>query len=156
MYAYEIMVHKHEIDPDKSFVSVDIKFSNGHGNIEQVKTKFSCEENAYLYLEEHLCQYLRIKLVKYIQHAEILYHTGHMAFYKTIRRTEALWRCIELVQVIDAYNLVGLSTKIKRIEQDLKDILPSPKNTSYSTSCDNLKEISFYASFARKYLKQTA
>lgn len=147
---------KSEITPDNGFFKVVVTYTDAHGNTCEEKRSYLKQTEAALFAVKKQTEWLRDGLTRYINHADILYHTGRPDFYITTRRSNALMICKSYLQTIPYESYRGISMLILNLEQELRAILPSPGNKSFRSQTDKLEELVWTAARIRKQLKQIA
>lgn len=130
-------MHMFEVTTDvcekTGIVSFEMKWDTGNGKRED-RGSFSHALDCEKYITSSKRTYIYTVFCKYVVHARVLSETGHNDFYRTEAKLAALDRCLKYVDWLGDKKLEVMCKVILSLEEDLRKILPSPNNSSYSSS----------------------
>ncbi len=134
---------KFSVYPDGTGYSVDLIYTRiDHTVVEAKKAFFNFNKtSALMYAHKHFKLWLTEHLVKYVNHADILVHTGTSGFYCTPGKMNSLARLKDFTRVSEQESIRGLVLQILNLEQDLRNMLPSTKNNSFQSSHDRVEDM---------------
>lgn len=133
-----------ECCPTTGITSFEMHWDLGRGRKED-RGSFVDRRDAEKYVNSSKRSYMLVMYGNYVQHAQILFETGHHDFYRTVTKIEALEKCQKYNQWFQDKSLEAVCKVILAIQEDLRKILPSPNNTSFSSSESKLMDMVVFA-----------
>ena len=148
-----------EICKETGITSYELRFNIGHG--EKVdRGAFMQRLDADKYIVSSKRSYILLLFSRYVAHARILFDTGSNDFYRRTEKIEALDRCMKYNEWMADKSLEVIAKVILALNEDLRKILPSPSNSSYSSSESKIADMMVFCKEEMKNhpqnLKKTA
>ena len=122
-----------DICPKTGITSFDMRWDLGHGT-KTDRGSFVDRRDAEKYVLSSKRSYILIMFSKFVSHAMVLFETGHHDFYRKENKIASLDRCQKYNQWLSDKKLEEICKVILVLEEDLRRILPSPGNSSHSSS----------------------
>lgn len=132
---------RYEISGDRVSTVVELQVTTIKGSRIDERKVFMNPVDAQLYVQNHMHQYLVLKLRKYIMHAFNVGSHSQSPNYEQTERVMAMAVCLDFLRWIKHKNLHDIILWVKQNRVSLTRILPVATNTSYNTSKNNLNEI---------------
>ena len=126
-----------KVDQITGFTDLEVVFDIGTGEKSE-RRSYQKEDSAREFIAHIKRDYILVMFSNFVNHSLILYETGNRAFYKTPERLASLDRCKNANVYFQDLVMQEICKYILRIEEDLRRILPSPNNVSYSSSEERL------------------
>jgi len=139
-------ITSYKVDQITGFTDIEIKFNIGAEDKVE-RRSYMKEDSARQFIIEFQRDYILIMFEKYVYHAIVLFEVGHRDFYRTQEKTQSLDKCKRANDYFNPHDqsqkipLKDICKYILRIEEDLRRILPSPNNNSYSSSEQRLLDM---------------
>ena len=109
----------------------------GNGEVTE-KHSFQTEESARNWLAGVKRDYIVAMFAKYVNHSYILMETGERGFYKTPAKLSSMDRMKKALIAMQCDSGGTICRFILESERDLRNILPTPSNDSFSSSYERL------------------
>lgn len=146
MFRSSIKVHA------TGLVDLDIMFNVGTGDKTDHRTYFE-KQDADKYLYQSKRDFILILFERYVNHARIVMETGiNRAFYQTESRCRSMDNCFRANTYFQDQSLSSICQLLVKMENDLRNILPSPSNNSFESSKNRMWDI---LSFAREQVENS-
>jgi hypothetical protein len=129
-----------DVCPQTGITSYDMRWDLGHG-IKSDRGSFIDRRDAEKYVLSSKRSYIQAMYCRYVNHAKILFETGHHDFYRTESKINALDRCQKYNQWLADKKLEEICKVVLALQEDLRKILPSPNNSSFSSSESKLMDM---------------
>ncbi len=126
--------------PSTGITSFEMNWDLGHGKRSD-RGAFIDRKDAEKYCYSSKRSYILVLYNNFVQHARILFETGHHDFYRTTSKVESLDKCQKYNQWFQDKTIETICKVILAIQDDLRRILPSPNNQSFSSSEDKLMDM---------------
>ena len=126
-------------------VDVEILFNTGDGEKIEKRSYFE-KTDADKYIYNSKLKYILSMFSRYVFHSKILMETGICrAFYQTESRCISMDKCVSAEKWFRELDLLSICRYILKIENHLRNILPSPGNKSYESSKNKMYDIIVFA-----------
>ena len=152
MYMFELK--SFDICPQTGITSFDMMWDLGHGT-KTDRGSFIDRRDAENYVNSSKRSYILIMFSKFVSHARILFETGHRDFYRTEPKMASLDRCQRYNEWLENKKLEEICKVILALEEDLRRILPTPGNSSHSSSESKIIEMIIFCKKELQNFPQT-
>ncbi len=106
---------------------------------------FIDRRDAERYISSSKRSYILIMFQNFVSHSRVLFETGHKDFYRTPGKLEALDKCQKYNLWFQDKSLDAICKVVLALQEDLRKILPSPNNPSYSSSEERILEMVIFS-----------
>ncbi len=143
-----------EESPVTGIVDFEMRWDLGHG-IKVDRGSFTDRRDAekYVYSSKH--SFILIMFERYVNHANVLFETGHRDFYRKEDKVVALDRCNRYKEWLIDKKLEAICKVILVLEEDMRRILPTPGNASHYSSESKLMDMIVFCKNELKNYPQT-
>lgn len=140
-----------EVCKQTGITSFEMSWDIGHGK-KVDRGSFVDRRDAEKYVLSSKRSYILLMFSHFVNHARILFETGHHDFYRKESKLSALDRCSKYNQWLVDKKLEEICKVILALQDDMRKILPSPANPSFSSSESKIMDMII---FCKKELQLT-
>ena len=118
----------------------EMRWDLGHGPRVD-RGSFTNRHDAEKYVLSTKRSYILVMFERFVNHAVVLFETGHHDFYRKEDKIASLDRCRLYNQWLQDKKLEEICKVLLALEEDMRRILPTPGNSSHSSSESKLMDM---------------
>ena len=133
-------VVKNEFSPLTNTYDIEYQFDLGKG-VSTGSYALPTEIQAINHILSAKHSYISTKYENWVRHKQILSTMGTRTYYNTPGKLLSLDKCLRGIAYFASCPFHEITRLLPIIENDLRNILPSPNNASYNSSCSTLADM---------------